>query len=303
MKKYIISIVLLLTAQLQADEILSDNSRELSQREWHSVSLSKEWLNNGNKSFRGTDGSVSFLFGATMPRVVVAPLRITDIQFQKGEKIMDVQLGDTTRWMTSPSISGEGNNQVSHLLLKTTDVGLETTLFVSTNKRTYHMNLFSRKHEYMPIVAFKYKDEINKKWESYNNHFEKQEKRIKASTQLQISPTISKNINNLDFDYNIIGDASWKPTRVYNDGIKTYIQMPKSMIYNEAPIFLVLDQNDNNQLVNYRLKGNNYIVDKLFNQGILIIGVGDDQEKILIKRKGSQKSNSINLLENDNAGY
>lgn len=303
MKKYIISIVLLLTAQLQADEILSDNSRELSQREWHSVSLSKEWLNNGNKSFRGTDGSVSFLFGATMPRVVVAPLRITDIQFQKGEKIMDVQLGDTTRWMTSPSISGEGNNQVSHLLLKTTDVGLETTLFVSTNKRTYHMNLFSRKHEYMPIVAFKYKDEINKKWESYNNHFEKQEKRIKASTQLQISPTISKNINNLDFDYNIIGDASWKPTRVYNDGIKTYIQMPKSMIYNEAPIFLVLDQNDNNQLVNYRLTENNYIVDKLFNQGILIIGVGDDQEKILIKRKSSQKSNSINLWENDNAGY
>ena len=52
MKKYVISIVLLLTAQLQADEILSDNSRELSQREWHSVSLSKEWLNNGNKSFR-----------------------------------------------------------------------------------------------------------------------------------------------------------------------------------------------------------------------------------------------------------
>jgi len=303
MKKYVISIVLLLTAQLQADEILSDNSRELSQREWHSVSLSKEWLNNGNKSFRGTDGSVSFLFGATMPRVVVAPLKITDIQFQKGEKIMDVQLGDTTRWMTSPSISGEGNNQVSHLLLKTTDVGLETTLFVSTNRRTYHMNLFSRKHEYMPIVAFKYKDEINKKWENYNNHFEKQAQRQKASTQLQVSPKISKNIDNLDFDYSIIGDASWKPTRVYNDGIKTYIQMPKSMIYNEAPIFLVLDQNNNDQLVNYRLTENNYIVDKLFNQGILIIGVGDDQEKIRIERKGASRSNIISIWEDDNEEY
>jgi len=303
MKKYVISIVLLLTAQLQADEILSDNSRELSQREWHSVSLSKEWLNNGNKSFRGTDGSVSFLFGATMPRVVVAPLKITDIQFQKGEKIMDVQLGDTTRWMTSPSISGEGNNQVSHLLLKTTDVGLETTLFVSTNRRTYHMNLFSRKHEYMPIVAFKYKDEINKKWENYNNHFEKQAQRQKASTQLQVSPKISKNIDNLDFDYSIIGDASWKPTRVYNDGIKTYIQMPKSMIYNEAPIFLVLDQNDNNQLVNYRLTENNYIVDKLFNQGILIIGVGDDQEKIRIERKSASRSNIISIWEDENEEY
>jgi type IV secretion system protein VirB9 len=205
--------------------------------------------------------------------------------------------------MTSPSLSGEGENQVSHLLLKTTDVGLETTLFISTNRRTYHMNLFSRKHEYMPIVAFKYKDEINKKWESYNNHFEKQEQVKKASTQLQVSSKISKNMNNLDFDYNIKGDASWKPTRVYNDGIKTYIQMPKSMLFNEAPIFMVLDQSNNNQLVNYRLKENNYIVDKLFNKGILIIGVGDDQEKISIERKGLAASNIINIWEDDDEEY
>jgi type IV secretion system protein VirB9 len=115
--------------------------------------------------------------------------------------------------------------------------------------------------------------------------------------------TTEKNINNLDFDYNIKGDASWKPTRVYNDGIKTYIQMPKNMLYNEAPIFLVLDQNDNNQLVNYRLKENNYIVDKLFNKGILIIGVGDDQEKISIERKGLAASNIINIWENDDEEY
>jgi len=285
MKNYTMSIILLLSTQLMADGILSDNSRELSQREWHSISLSKEWLNNGNKSFRGKDGSVSFLFGATMPRIIVAPLRITDIKFQKGEKILDVQLGDTTRWMTSPSISGEKENQVSHLLLKTTDVGLETTLFVSTNRRTYHMNLFSRRYEYMPIVDFKYRDEINKKWEKYHNYFNKQERIKKESKRLKVTSHLSKNINNLDFDYRITGNASWKPTRIYNDGIKTYIQMPKSMLYNEAPIFLVLDRNNNNQLVNYRLKENTYIVDKLFKKGMLIIGVGDNQEKIRIEKK------------------
>lgn len=303
MKKNIMSIILLLSTQLMADGILSDNSRELSQREWHSISLSKEWIDNGNKSFRGQDGSVSFLFGATMPRIIVAPLRITDIQFQKGEKIMDVQLGDTTRWIISPSLSGEGVNQVSHLLLKTTDVGLETTLFVSTNRRTYHINLFSRRHEYMPIVSFKYKDEINKKWERYNNHFKKQERLKKEATTLNITSKLSKNINNLDFNYNIKGNSSWKPTRVYNDGIKTYIQMPKKMLFNEAPIFMVLDQSDNNQLVNYRLKENNYIVDKLFNKGILIIGVGDEQEKIIIERKGLAKSNSISIWGDKNEEY
>ena len=301
MKRYMIGGILLLSSPLVADDLLSQNSRSLTQREWHSLSLAKEWLNNGNKSFRGADGSISFLYGATMPRVIVAPLKITDIQFQEGEEIKDVQLGDTTRWMVSPSISGEGKKQISHLLVKTTDVGLETTLFVSTNRRTYHMNLFSRKYEYMPIIGFKYRDDINKKWEAYNQHIKKEKRVEKKLNTLQITSSLSKNIENLDFQYNIIGEADWKPIRVYNDGIKTYIEMPSSMKFNEAPIFMVLDQGNNNQLVNYRLKENNYIVDKLFQKAILIIGVGSNQEKITIERKNSNRI--INIWEEENDDY
>ncbi len=301
MTRYISSLLLLSSLSMANDDLLSDNSRTLTQREWHSIALAKEWLNNGNKSFRGEDGSISFLYGATMPRIIVAPLKITDIQFEVGEKIKDVQLGDTTRWIVSPSISGEGEKQTSHLLIKTTDVGLETTLFVSTNKRTYHMNLFSRKYEYMPIVNFKYKDEINKKWEAYNKHFQEEKENQKNSKKLKVTSSISKNIDNLDFQYTITGDASWKPIRVYNDGVKTYIQMPNSMKYQEAPIFMVLDKGNNNQLVNYRLKGNNYIVDKLFKKGILIIGVGQNQEKVTIIKKGVEQSNS--LWGDDNEDY
>jgi type IV secretion system protein VirB9 len=301
MKKIMVSSLLLISSYGMADDLLADNSRSLSQRELHSITLAKEWIDNGNKSFRGEDGSVSFLYGATMPRIVVAPLKITDIQFQTGERIKDVQLGDTTRWMTSPSISGDGKNQISHLLVKTTDVGLETTLFVATNKRTYHMNLFSRKYEYMPIVGFKYKDEINQKWDAYNNHFKKEKKIQETSKSFKITSTLSKNIDSLDFEYTITGETSWKPLRVYNDGIKTYIQMPSSMKYQEAPIFMVLDKEDNNQLVNYRLKENNYIVDKLFKRGILIIGVGENQEKIIITKNGSKQS--TNIGEDDNEEY
>jgi type IV secretion system protein VirB9 len=290
-----------MSSQVIADDLLSENGRNLSQREWHSISLAKEWINNGNKSFRGEDGSVSFLYGATMPRVIVAPLKITDIQFQVGEEIKDVQLGDTTRWMTSPSISGDGNNQISHLLIKTTDVGLETTLFVSTNKRTYHMNLFSRKYEYMPIVGFKYRDDVNKKWNAYNDHFKKEKKIKKESKSFKITSALSKNIDSLDFEYTIEGETDWKPIRVYNDGIKTYIQMPSSMKYQEAPIFMVLDKGDNNQLVNYRLKENNYIIDKLFKKGILILGVGSNQEKITISKNGTEQS--TDLWEENNDEY
>jgi len=56
-------------------------------------------------------------------------------------------------------------------------------------------------------------------------------------------------------------------------------------------------------LVNYRLKENNYIVDKLFNKGILIIGVGDEQEKVSIERKGSKNSNIISIWEDEDEEY
>jgi len=297
MKKTLYALLFLSTISLFANNhILSQNNPNLSTREWHSVSLSKEWMNNGNKSFRGEDGSVTFLHGATMPRIVAAPLRLTDIQLQAGEQIKDVQIGDSTRWMITPSISGSRPHEVSHLMIKPTDVGLETTLVILTNRRTYHLNLLSRRTEYMPIVAFKYKDEINQKWSAYQQHFESEDRAAKKHTSLKVTSTLHRNVEDLDFGYDLIGESSWKPIRVYNDGVKTYIEMPQTMQYQEAPILMVLDSHDNTQLVNYRLKENKYIVDKLFKQAILMIGVGNDQEAISIQWQKAKQTDQTNHI-------
>lgn len=297
MKKTLYALLFLNTVALYAkNNILSEHNPDLSTREWHSVSLAKEWMNNGNKSFRGEDGSITFLYGATMPRIVAAPLRLTDIQLQAGEQIKDVQIGDSTRWMITPSISGSRPHEVSHLMIKPTDVGLETTLVILTNRRTYHLNLLSRRTEYMPIVSFRYKSEINKKWSAYQEHFQTQAKEEKKAKTVQVTSTLVRNIEDLDFNYKLIGETSWKPVRVYNDGIKTYIEMPESMSFQEAPILMVLDSHDNTQLVNYRLKENKYIVDKLFSQAMLMIGVGDDQEAITIQRNNAKQQNSTNQI-------
>ena len=278
------------------NNILSEHNPDLSTREWHSISLAKEWMNNGNKSFRGEDGSITFLYGATMPRIISAPLRITDIQLQAGEQIKDVQIGDSTRWMITPSISGSKPHEVSHLIIKPTDVGLETTLVILTNRRTYHLNLLSRRTEYMPIVSFRYKSEINKKWSAYQEYFQTQAKEEKKAKVVQVTSTLIRNIEDLDFNYKLIGETSWKPVRVYNDGIKTYIEMNESISFQEAPILMVLDSHDNTQLVNYRLKENKYIVDKLFNKAILVIGVGDNQEVITIQRNNTKQQNSTSQI-------
>jgi len=304
MKNALYTLLFLSTISLFANNhILSQNNPNLSKREWHSVSLSKEWMNNGNKSFRGEDGSVTFLHGATMPRIVAAPLRLTDIQLQAGEQIKDVQIGDSTRWMITPSISGTKPHEVSHLMIKPTDVALETTLVILTNRRTYHLNLLSRRTEYMPIVAFKYKDEINQKWSAYKQHFESQDRAAKKNKTLKVTSTLHRNVEDLDFNYELIGETSWKPARVYNDGVKTYIEMPEVMQYQEAPILMVLDSDDNTQLVNYRLKENKYIVDKLFNQAILIIGVGDSQESITIQRQSENRADTNLIWEDINEDF
>ncbi len=294
MKKLLLTLALLGSSAVYADNYLSDDNPKLSKREYHSLKLAKKWMNNGNKSFRGKDGKVTFLYGATMPRIVAAPLRITDIELQPGEKIREVQIGDTVRWMISPSISGEAPNEVSHVIVKPTDVGLRTTLAIFTNRRTYHLNLVSRKKAYMPIIAFRYADEINARWAVYQNYMKEQNK----AKQFSPAPGAKlRNVSSLDFNYRIKGSASWKPLRVYNDGVKTYIQMPKNMQFREAPVLMVLDSHNNKNLVNYRLKGDRYIVDKLFDEAVLIVGVGSDQEKIVIQKTNRRyRSNALDIL-------
>lgn len=301
--KYIL-LLLLVISMTKANYSLLSPDVELSDREYHSVKLAKDWVDNGNKSFRGQDGSVNFLYGATLPKIVTGVLRFTDIQLQPGEKILSSPFcGDTVRWDIHPTISGSGSNEISHVIIKPKDAGLETTLAIFTNKRTYHLAIKSHSRKHMPIVGFRYKDDIDKQWSAYQTHINRNNKsKLFAVT----SGGRSKNINSLDFNYNVSGSANWKPKRVYNDGIKTYIQMPSSVKYKEAPILMVLDSSSNKQLVNYRLKNDRYVVDKLFDEAILIIGVGNDQEKVLIQRslkhKASLKSN-LNVLNSEESEY
>ena len=64
--------------------------------------------------------------------------------------------------------------------------------------------------------------------------------------------------------------------------------MPETMQSNEAPAFLVTKLNKNSknsdQLVNYRVQNNKYIVDTVFYEGKLIAGVGSNQDEVIITK-------------------
>jgi len=90
-------------------------------------------------------------------------------------------------------------------------------------------------------------------------------------------------LSGLDFAYKVSGKASWKPVQVFNDGQQTFIRLPDSASKTEAPVLLAM-KGKREQLVNYRVHNNTFVVDGLFEHLALISGVGRDQVKVTIKK-------------------
>ena len=91
-------------------------------------------------------------------------------------------------------------------------------------------------------------------------------------------------VENLYFDYRIVGgDDNMRPVRVMDDGRRTFIQMTPNAANREAPVLVVIGP-DGPEMVNYRVKGAMYIVDRLFERGALILGVGKKARRVEVIR-------------------
>jgi type IV secretion system protein VirB9 len=294
MKKLLIAMTLGLAAQAAAaqsdtqlaEQFFNKANPALTPQEKAGLDISKRWIaKSGNtvKPVPGADGTIRFLFGASQPSIVCAVMQVCDVELQAGEQVSSVNLGDSVRWLVEPAVSGSGPDAVQHLIIKPLDVGLETSLVVTTNVRTYHMRLRSHRTDYMPRVAFTYPEVAQAKWAALKQ-MEAQER------EKNTIPATGEYLGNLDFGYRLSGRAPWKPVRVYNDGVKTIIEMPKAMAETEAPTLLAIRSSgtpfkkDEQVMINYRLQGNRFVVDTLFDKAILIAGVGAAQKKIVIER-------------------
>lgn len=268
-----------------ADAYFSNQNVKLDSQEKEALAVAQRWQASGAaiKPVPGPDGMVRFVYGAQQINVVCAVLQVCDIELQAGEQVNNMNVGDT-RFTVEPAISGSGPTEVQHLVVKPLDVGLETSLVVTTNRRTYHIHLRSHRTDYMPRVGFTYMEDAMAKWEA----IQMREAKLKQERTL---PGTQEDLRDLNFDYVVAGSAAWKPVRVYNDGTRTVIQMPATMKQTEAPVLLVvrkeggwLSGDDETVTVNYRVHGDRYIVDSVFQKAILIAGVGKNQERITITK-------------------
>ena len=258
---------------------LNGVNSNLKPKEAKGAALSYEWMNKNDMPGRGDAGAVMFQFGASMPTLVCAPMYACAIRLEPGETMTQMDAGDAVRWKITPSVTGSGENTTTYLIVKATDSGLSTNLTVTTDRRLYVIKLVSRIDDWMPLVAFNYPEDQKRAMERY----QAQVKAVRDATIM----SDGGNVSALDFGFKMRGDnPSWKPLRVYTDGAKTFIQFSKTVSSSnqELPTLLSVGPDDKEQLINYRLVGDRFVVDSVIDRAMLISGVGRKQVKVDIIR-------------------
>lgn len=204
-------------------------------------------------------------------QVYTAPEQVTDIALQPGEELMSVSAGDTVRWVLGDTISGSGDGEQVHILVKPISHGLTTNLIITTSKRTYHVEMKSFRETYMAAVSWRYPHE-----ELMLRKSGQRTSRVQARQPVERGLQVER----LNFRYEIDGDdPHWRPLRAFDDGKKVFIQFPARLDQGEAPPLFVVGRGGESQLVNYRINGAYYIVDRLF--GAAELRLGEDNQQVV----------------------
>ena len=211
-------------------------------------------------------------------QVYTAVGQITDIALQPGETLVGsgpVAAGDTVRWIIGDTESGAGAAKQIHILVKPTRTELMTNLVINTDRRTYHMELRSTPSTYMASVSWQYP----------------QDQLIalrRQNTDAQAAQPVASGIDlsKVNFRYEVTGDrAPWRPIRAFDDGRQVFIEFPRGIGQGEMPpLFVVGPEGDTSELVNYRVRGNYMIVDRLFAAAELRFGSEKNQKRVRISR-------------------
>lgn len=230
-------------------------------------------------------GFVVFPYGERQPILYCKPLRVCDIELEAGEGVLNIALGDSERWIASKMESGPDDARRAHVVVKPTEFDLSTNLVITTDRRVYHLGLISTIEEdgsYFRSVRFYYPQDTVQRWADAAEAAREGARRERERDVAQL-PLVSP--EGLYFGYRIEGDrVPWRPVQAFDDGTRVFIQMPAAMSATEAPALFVLTSDEDRALVNYRLRGRYFVVDKLFAEAVLVLGVGGKQESVNVTR-------------------
>ncbi len=259
------------------------------------VKAYEKYLTTGQAESVQSDGWHTVPYSPnTKQYIQCQPLNMCVIQLQTGEQLLSVNAGDTVRWKIGQFATGAGANTAVSITAKPTKENIATDLILSTDKRNYFVSLVSEKGAGSSVLRYYYPQEtaINAVLNAQKYQQEQFNKRngvvssnssaASAGETVIAQGTNLGSINAMNFNYKIKGDSPvWRPLRIFDDGSKTFIQLPNLTDKFQLPV-LYLAKGKELQLVNYRYKKPYFIVDGLFSRAWLVDGKGSDQVRVEI---------------------
>jgi type IV secretion system protein VirB9 len=210
--------------------------------------------------------------------VNTSPRFLTTITLRPGERLISKAAGDTVRWVLGETVAGTGPSQQVIVFVKPVRGSLRTNIILTTDQRTYLLDAVSHDGDtYTSVIAWNYPQE------------QMREAQAAQAAEAQAA-TAATDIEHLNFAYSIRSvntrhAPAWQPLRVFDDGLKTYIQFPPNLGSSEAPPLFLVGPKDQAELVNYRLLGGYYVVDRLIDVAELRLGE-NPQTVVRITRTG-----------------
>ncbi|WP_434721309.1 P-type conjugative transfer protein TrbG [Mesorhizobium sp. RIZ17] len=220
-------------------------------------------------------------------QVYAAPGQITDIALEPGENLTGtgpIAAGDTARWIIGDTESGSGVTRRVHVLVKPSRADITTNLVISTDRRTYMVELRAAEKPYMPAVAW-----------AYPAPPAGQRQAVPAAPAI---PAVAAR----NYRYNLTGDTPpWKPVGAYDDGRRVYIEFPRGIVQGEMPPIFVIGPDGEPQIVNSRVYQNILIVDRLFGAAELRLGSGKRQETVRVVRTNAKRVGRLSWMPSSTA--
>jgi len=213
--------------------------------------------------------------------VLTKPKAVTHIQFAPDETLQSVAAGDTAQWELTPTKNRK------NLFVKPKYEDLETSMSVITDKRTYQFVLKSTGDgkKWYQRVSWLYSGtmllESDAQLDAGSLPSGKGSRQSSQPSALgETSVGLGAGIDpikldglkpeNLSFSYSTSGSAAFRPVMVFDDGRFTYFKMPADL--QELPALFAVIEGQDYALVNYHIKGDYMVAQRLLDVAVLKLG-------------------------------
>lgn len=178
------------------------------------------------------------------------------LEFEEGEIIQTVSMGDPTPWLTT--IVG------NKLFLKPIAPYPQTNMTVFTDKRSYYFELDAietamAKEEDIPFfIKFVYPTSSDKNIVKFS-----------VTTKRDDYPDLT-DLSKYNFNYEFAGTPTIAPIKVFDDGIFTYMEFKNNN--TEIPAIFVVNEQGYEALVNFRIVQEYLVIEQVASQFTLRSG-------------------------------